>query len=161
MIQMDIFGDTIRTTVWRPGTPQPAAQSVVSDPAFGSGTVGLVFNENTDFSSGTFRFAKASDIPLVDGDMDGDRDIDFDDIDDFVLGLNDPAAYAAMFGVPPLMRGDTDNDGDNDFDDIGLFVTTILTSGNAASPEAIPEPHSWVLALLGVAGLLSRVRRTR
>jgi hypothetical protein len=75
------------------------------------------------------------------GDMDGDGDVDFDDIDAFVLGLNDPAGYEAIFGVSPAELGDMDMDGDLDFDDISGFVA-ILSGGGG---QAVPEPSTLVL----------------
>jgi hypothetical protein len=90
------------------------------------------------------------------GDMDFDYDVDFDDIDDFVLGLNDPALYITVNGLPSSVNGDADNDGDQDFDDIAGFVAA-LSSGGAA---AVPEPATWSL-LLGTAGMVfvTRLRR--
>jgi hypothetical protein len=81
-------------------------------------------------------------IPPLTGDLDCDGDTDFDDIDDFVLGLNDPAAYEAQFGVHPALKGDTDGDDDLDFDDIVGFVD-ILSSGAVAVPE---PPTVYLLA---------------
>jgi len=90
------------------------------------------------------------------GDMDCDGDVDFDDIDDFVLGLNDPAVYEATFGVLPSLKGDTDLDGDQDFDDIDGFVG--LLSEGARGPHAVPEPACFTLVLISllVAGWARR-----
>jgi hypothetical protein len=84
--------------------------------------------------------------------MDRDGDTDFDDISPFVLGLNDPSAYLAGFGVPPAVHGDTDEDGDLDFDDIEGFVD--LLSGGAAATHVIsvPEPSGISLCLAGLLG---------
>jgi hypothetical protein len=67
------------------------------------------------------------------GDMDLDADLDFDDIDDFVLGLGDDAAYEEQYGLPASAKGDCDGDGDIDFDDIPYFVAMLsglLLPGN-------------------------------
>ena len=88
------------------------------------------------------------------GDMDLDADVDFDDIDDFVLGLTDPAIYEAMYGVPPTQRGDIDRDGDLDFDDIPSFVAVFTSSLQRTSPQAVPEPSSGLLALVALLGML-------
>jgi hypothetical protein len=69
------------------------------------------------------------------GDMNFDGAVDMDDIDDFVLGLNDPAAYEAQYGAPPSANGDIDGDGDQDFDDIDKFVG-LLNSGFTSSDVA-------------------------
>ena len=95
------------------------------------------------------------------GDMDGDDDTDFDDIDGFVLGLSNPAAYEDQFGLPPAVRGDFDLDDDHDFDDIPGFVA-LLTGGAAAGRpgHAVPEPAtSWLLLLGLLAGWWSRRSR--
>jgi hypothetical protein len=86
--------------------------------------------------------------------MDCDQDVDFDDIDDFVLGLNNPAQYESKFRVAPSLKGDTDNDGDLDFDDIAGFVA-LLSSGEQTN---VPEPSALALAGLG-AGLLIALKR--
>ena len=79
--------------------------------------------------------------------MDGDAD--FDDIHDFVLGLNDPAGYEDQFGVPPALKGDIDEDGDFDFDDIPGFVALL-----GGSQHAVPEPSTMVLIVLGTLVML-------
>lgn len=98
------------------------------------------------------------------GDLDGDRDVDFDDIDGLVLGLNNRTRYREQFGVPADVRGDTDHDGDIDFDDVPGFVA-LLTSG---SVRAIPEPSTFALALASLTGIgfvflrnIENARRTR
>ena len=80
--------------------------------------------------------------------MDWDGDTDFDDIDDFVGALNDPAGYNSTYWHPASEHGDTDGDGDLDFDDITGFVD-ILSGGGA---QSVPEPSSLLLAGLGVLG---------
>jgi hypothetical protein len=85
------------------------------------------------------------------GDMDFDGDVDFDDIDDFVLGLNNPDLYESIFGVPPSVKGDTtDGDGDQDFDDIPGFVALLA----GAQATAVPEPSALAIAA-GAAGILA------
>jgi len=94
------------------------------------------------------------------GDLDGDGDVDFDDIGAFVVGINDPAAYEQIYGMPPSEHGDTDRDGDFDFDDIPGFVTLL---GGAAGSRAIsvqdvqdvPEPSIMGLVSWALGGLLA------
>jgi hypothetical protein len=88
------------------------------------------------------------------GDMDGDSDVDFDDIDDFVLGLNNPSQYESSFGVPPEVRGDTDMDGDMDFDDISGFVG--ILSGDGVT--AVPEPTTAGLLAAACAAFMLKNR---
>jgi hypothetical protein len=105
-------------------------------------------------------FVSLSDLarfPL--GDMDCDGDVDFDDIDPFVLGLNNPAQYEFEFGQPPEAKGDMNGDGDFDFDDIPGFVDALRGTG----VESVPEPGTlWltlvVLGGLGVWGVAGRKR---
>jgi hypothetical protein len=95
---------------------------------------------------------------LLTGDLDCDGDVDFDDIDDLVLGLNDPSRYEAVFGVPPALKGDTDGDGDLDFDDIPEFVRLL---GNAVR-HPVPEPATTVMLLIAVGALtLARMSQCR
>ena len=82
--------------------------------------------------------------PLGDMDFDGDRD--FDDIDDFVLGLQNRSEYVALYGESPDLRGDINGSGFQDFDDISGFVD-ILSNGAMTSSSAIPEPSTFVLAI--------------
>ena len=70
------------------------------------------------------------------GDMDLDGDVDFDDIDDFEQGLNDPDDYAIRFGVPAEFKGDIDRDGDQDFDDIKGFTAIINANSLQSGAEA-------------------------
>ena len=58
--------------------------------------------------------------------------LDFDDVDDFVLGITNPAQYEATYGVPGSLHGDFDGDGDLDFDDIPGFVEKLSGGGAAA-----------------------------
>jgi hypothetical protein len=85
-----------------------------------------------------FRLLDAGGRP---GDMDMDGHVDARDIDPFVLGLNDPAAYAKAFTVPATLHGDIDADGDFDFDDIGAFVE-LLTAARAGDTSAAAPPQT-------------------
>jgi hypothetical protein len=77
------------------------------------------------------------------GDMDFNRKADFDDVDDFVLALNDPLAYQAKYGVPPTLRGDFNFDQRFDSDDIigfsnrmrGALARAQLPNAQLAAPE--------------------------
>jgi hypothetical protein len=160
VVQLDIFDGVLTYRHWKAGDPQGTAVVVsAEDTVFTSGVAGIVFNEDEVGGllegSALVKHAKASSVRLVDGDMDLDGDVDFDDIDDFVLGLNDPAGYEAANGLPPFMMGDTDNDGDQDFDDIPVFVS-ILTGG---AVQGVPEPSTLLLSVVGLVGLLALRRK--
>jgi hypothetical protein len=79
-----------------------------------------------------------------------DGDVDFDDIDDFVLALGDPAAYELAFGVPPETTGDIDGDGDVDFDDIPGFVDALTGGSISALPASTgPIQSASIATMLG------------
>ena len=88
---------------------------------------------------------------LLEGDADGDADIDLDDLN----------AVRNNFGGIALGGGDTDNDGDVDLDDLNA-----VRNGFGAGPlpvtasAAVPEPSSLALGLL-IAIALHIVRRGR
>ncbi|MFV2066943.1 MAG: tail fiber protein [Pirellulales bacterium] len=89
------------------------------------------------------------------GDMDIDGNVDFDDIDAFQLGLNDPQGYEAIYCATSAFNGDMDQDGGHDFDDIAGFVVAInapLTDG----ATAVPEPAALVLISMGLLALVGR-----
>jgi len=56
------------------------------------------------------------------GDLDCDGDVDFDDINPFVLALSGEAAYLVQYPDCHWLNADCDGDGDVDFDDINPFV---------------------------------------
>lgn len=88
--------------------------------------------------------------PFINGDMDCDGDVDFDDIEFFVLGLTNPTAYETAMGLSAAMKGDIDDNGKLDFDDIPGFVNLLRQS-----LHAVPEPATWALvASMSVALVL-------
>ncbi len=80
------------------------------------------------------------------GDMDLDCDVDNDDIDDFVLALNEPITYALQEGLSGEALGDFDADNDLDFDDVDGFAMAL---GGSLSVQQIlqwvPEPGSFMM----------------
>jgi glucose/arabinose dehydrogenase len=59
------------------------------------------------------------------GDLNNDGNINFADINPFVLALSDPDAYEAQYGYPPVQAGDINCDGHCDFGDINPFVALL------------------------------------
>jgi len=108
-----------------------------------SGSLGRANNGNPDAF-----LAKVIGTPL--GDMDIDGDIDFDDIDDFVLGLNNASDYFDLHRVSPILHGDVNRDSFFDFDDIAGFVD-LLTNASATSLQTIPEPSTILLVAVALA----------
>jgi hypothetical protein len=67
------------------------------------------------------------------GDMDFDGDLDFDDLDDFVLGLMDALRYEALHGIAASTNGDMDGNSLFDFDDISGFADRLGSDPAAAA----------------------------
>jgi len=100
------------------------------------------------------------EFPSLLGDMDGDGDVDFDDIGAFVLGIHDSVAYENQYGLPPATSGDLDGDGDFDFDDIPGFVN--LLGGGTSHAAAVPEPSGLALTwMTAMAAALTATRHRR
>ena len=101
-------------------------------------------------------------IPVDPGDMNGDSEVDFDDISGFVLAMTNPVGYEDRFGLPAHVRGDTDADGDLDFDDIPGFVAFLSRASAADTAARVPEPSTLAAAIAGgLAWLLGAGSRTR
>ena len=62
------------------------------------------------------------------GDLNCDGEVDFGDINPFVLALSNPAGYPAAFPDCDLMDGDINGDGVVGFGDINPFVA-LLSGG--------------------------------
>jgi hypothetical protein len=138
--EFDMRGDWLRLEI------PPEARFLTL--ASGAGApLDLATNPRFYYNSGAFGLAVLT--PGVAGDMDGDGDIDFDDIDDFVQGLTNPQLYESIHGVPAAFGGDFDGDGDQDFDDIDGFVQAL--SGGA---QSVPEPSALLLSAIGLFGIV-------
>jgi hypothetical protein len=146
IVQLDIFGDTVSLSAWRPGDPQPAPQLEGTDPAFVSGTTGLVFNEDEDESAGTYYWATAASARIINGDVNFDGEVNGLDVDPFV-----EAVLGGGYAAPADMNGDGAVDGL----DVDPFVAAVVGGGAAASPldvADVPEPSTLLLALLALVG---------
>ena len=81
--------------------------------------------------AGTGDEASSSEIiavslnPSSPGDLDCDGDVDFDDINPFVLALGGEAGYLAEYPDCNWLNADCNDDGNVDFDDINPFVALI------------------------------------
>jgi hypothetical protein len=116
----------------------------------------FVIDENGNASATGMPVTLGDSFPAgVPADMDWDEDVDFDDVNDFALGLRDPGAYAARFCAPSWLKGDMDGDRDHDFDDTPGFVGILTASATDGPQHVIPEPSAGVLACLGLAALLA------
>jgi len=91
------------------------------------------------------------------GDMDASGALNNNDISPFVLALVDRPAYEIRYpGIDALLRGDMDRNGYIDNNDIRLFVIALTSS---AAPQAVPEPATMSLLVLGGLALLRRRSR--
>jgi hypothetical protein len=85
----------------------------------------------------------------VPGDFDGNGLVNGDDF--AIWQMNFPTASDAMLG-----DGDADADGDVDGADFVVWQTNF----SLAPPTTIvPEPHSWVIVVITVGGLLAIRKR--
>jgi len=92
------------------------------------------------------------------GDLNGDGEVNNLDINPFVLALTDPTAFEQQFDVDPAAAGDINGDGQLNNLDINPFVS-LLTGGS--SLQAVPEPASAALLMLGASALMAGGRRNR
>lgn len=67
--------------------------------------------------------------PIIVGDVNCDGEVDFGDINAFVLALTNPDAYAAQYPECPFENRDINGNGTFGFDDINPFVA-LLTAGS-------------------------------
>jgi len=85
--------------------------------------------DECDIADGTSADANGNGVPdeceLLAGDLDCDGDVDFDDINPFVLALSGEADYLVQYPDCHWLNADCDDDGDVDFDDINPFVALL------------------------------------
>ena len=62
---------------------------------------------------------------ILRGDLNCDGEVDFDDINPFVLALSDPAGYAIAYPNCNILTGDINQDGLVNFEDINPFVALL------------------------------------
>jgi glucose/arabinose dehydrogenase len=105
-------------------------------------------------TDGTILKVNLGQLPPPPGDLDGDRDVDTDDWQQFRTGLG--GIFAGMTPAEARANGDMDGDLDNDLDDFRLFVEAFnasqlndsRTSGaSAATNVEVPEPTTFVLLI--------------
>jgi hypothetical protein len=69
------------------------------------------------------------DLQQLLGDMNGDRAVNFDDVNPFVAALVSQARYEARYPGCRWLNGDIDGSGDVNFDDINPFVALLTSFG--------------------------------
>ncbi len=85
--------------------------------------------QNSSATSGAFVIAPGTGSSI--GDLNCDEQVNFGDINPFVLALTNPGAYAASYPGCDILNGDINGDGSVDFSDINPFVA-LLTGGGAS-----------------------------
>jgi hypothetical protein len=141
IVQLDVIGETVSLSAWRPGDPQPEPRFVETDSAFASGTTGLMFAEVDDLASGIFYWATAASARIINGDVNFDGDVNGLDVDPFVA-----AVLGGSYDAPADMNGDGAVDGL----DVDPFVEAVVGGGT----QSVPEPSTLLLCIiaLGVVG---------
>ncbi len=90
------------------------------------------------YDPGCFTFCMQGDGCILDnaigpcalvGDLNCDGNVDFFDIDAFVLAITDPAGYEAAYPDCDIMLADCNGDGSVDFFDIEPFVELVTGGG--------------------------------
>ncbi|MEL7088996.1 MAG: hypothetical protein AAGL98_11245, partial [Planctomycetota bacterium] len=94
------------------------------------------------------------------GDLDDDGQLTLDDVNAFVLALEDPAAYAASVGLAPTAMADFNNDGLFNLADVEGFAAQLDAAnlpGSQTLAALVPEPTVFGgLVLLGWIGTARR-----
>lgn len=81
------------------------------------------------------------------GDMNIDGLITLADVSAFVIGLSDPAAYAANYGRAATINGDLNGDGLFNLADVEPFAALLGPGSSSALLSAVPEPSTSMLWL--------------
>ena len=102
---------------------------------------------------------------LVLGDMDGDGNVDSDDVPLIIQALVDRATYDANgftgttgFLIDADINGDIDGSGTFDLGDLAAYSALL---GGLASASAVPEPTSVMLLLVAAVLISTPGRRQR
>ncbi|MBK9128437.1 MAG: hypothetical protein IPM13_11665 [Phycisphaerales bacterium] len=113
-----------------PNQPLPAIPLALPTILPPGDTANVILNlvlQTTTFSfNGTNTLVASGQGPAaMPGDMDCDGDVDFDDIDPFVLALGGQAVYELLYPDCNWLNADCNGDGQVTFDDIDPFVSLI------------------------------------
>jgi len=87
------------------------------------------------------------------GDFNGDRRVDVQDINPFIMALQDADAYVAAYPGLEARYLDLNGDGLINVQDINPFVAALTAAGVSVDGLIIPEPASGIMLLIALAGL--------
>jgi hypothetical protein len=115
---------------------------------------GLGWTVDYDYTVDTVTLRVLSTAMVIGADFNGDGVINLEDL--AILEMN----FGIMSGATGL-QGDADGDGDVDGDDYDIWLMTMTPGAGAGSEHlaAVPEPSSFVLAIL--ASMLAAAPRRR
>lgn len=132
-----------------PSAPQYGAQvnyagdrlEIYFDPAYTLQQAAVTFGSTspTPGCSGWFRVPRPTGLT---GDLNCDGNVDFGDINPFVLALTNPAGYEAAFPNCDIMNGDINGDGRVDFGDINPFVALLTRAGLEGNRPSAPAAQA-------------------
>ena len=124
----------------------------------------VFLGDNTSSAHANVTLTNVSISTLVRADMNGDAQLDFEDVLAFEDAVSDTQAYLRKYGLGDWkLRGDLDGDGDVDNFDVEplrLALGIVVDPPVAEALVAVPEPAARTLLALGaLAGLLWKRRR--
>ena len=109
---------------------------------------GLFRNVNYDGNN-----VSLTNLFALEGDADGDIDIDITDFNILASNFDDAGANAE---TNSWTTADFDADGDIDITDFNFLAANFADSGYGENTTGqVPEPTTWLLALIGLAGLVT------
>jgi hypothetical protein len=159
IIEFHAVGNQLSGYAWaaddplgRPAEPQVTA---TAEPLFSSGLAGIAFAEDDDGTFGIFRYVEARDTPFpvgVQGDFDGDLDVDGNDFLVWQKGLTTAGGGSAT-------TGDANGDGNVDGADFTLWAQAFGTGSGGVG--AVPEPATGALGVFAACLLASLRTRSR
>ncbi|MCC7205560.1 MAG: cellulase family glycosylhydrolase [Phycisphaeraceae bacterium] len=156
---LDLIYDTTANLVWVLVNGQPVLDAydlgAAVIPVIGAGL--HLFANNSVVSDFDLRL-----LPLfttLAGDFNGDRRVDVQDINPFIMALQDSDAYLAAYPGLEARYLDLNGDGLINVQDINPFVAALTAAGMSVDGLIIPEPASGMMLLAALGGLGRMARR--
>ncbi|RIK76803.1 MAG: hypothetical protein DCC67_13430 [Planctomycetota bacterium] len=154
VMEFSVVGNVLSASAWpvdgqKPATPQLVYTDETS--ALASGKSGVGYDDDEQGTTAVYRWVAAQDTPFiddvgVDGDYDGDEDVDGADF----------LVWQSNLGSTTNLDADGSGNGVVDAADLGVWQTN-FGAGAGGGISAVPEPAAATLAVL--AGLALACRR--